>query len=67
MEIDLEIRQLKDENQALKCRYKEADVARAKAETFAEELQARIEVLESNIQFLKGQIEAYQFCINNRR
>lgn len=66
MEIETEIRQLKDENQSLRFRYKEADMARTEAETLAADLKDRIKVLEANIQFLKGQIEAYQYCVSRR-
>lgn len=63
MEIEMKIKQLQDENEALRCRNKEAE------SRFSDmvELQNRIKVLESNIQLLKGQIEAYQFCIKNGR
>lgn len=67
MEIEMEIKQLRDENQELKFRCTAVEMAKSDAETLVRELKARIGVLESNIQFLKGQIEAYQFCINNRR
>lgn len=63
MKIEMELRQLKDENQALRCRYKEAE---SRLSDMAE-LQDQIKALESNIQLLKGQIEAYQFCIKNGR
>lgn len=63
MEIEMKIKQLQDENEALRCRYKEAESWLSSAV----ELQDRIKVLESNIQFMKGQIEAYQFCIKNGR
>lgn len=63
MKIEMELRQLKDENQALRCRYKEAESWLSDMA----ELQDQIKALESNIQLLKGQIEAYQFCIKNGR
>lgn len=59
----MKIRQLQAENEALRYKCKEAESQFSNMV----ELQDRIKVLEDNIQFLKGQIEAYQFCIKNGR
>lgn len=67
MEIEMEIRQLKDENQALRCRLKETEEVKLETDALVVELQGRIKIFENNIQFLKGQIEAYQYCVSNMR
>jgi len=67
MDIEMEIRALKDENQMLKCRYKEADTAKVAAEKELSDAADVVKELQSRINFLMGQIEAYQYCINNRR
>lgn len=58
---------LRNENEYLKARIKEAEDKTNECQEKLEKEQEKIKALECKIQFLEGQIDAYQYCIKCKR